>query len=235
MNDDGRQPPCDGEDDSDIRDLMRESDYGGRLRDDFKRDLLRELNHNFKYHPLHSRVLLAAVVVLVAGLAMWRATDVGSGGFNLRPTGHSAAGDPVVEEPLTGVRLNAPAVDGSTDKGVTAAQELYEQISAHDAKVTRLEIWVIGGESAQFVQLEVVRNGETIQVMRGIGGSKRFDRQWRAFRTGSGRAALDAIEHRGVAPEATESVRFMDRDFEMGVWSWDTPDMGRVVYKRSLP
>jgi hypothetical protein len=225
----------DDEGDSDIRALMHESDYSGRLRDDFKRELLRELNHNFKYHPMHSRILLVAAAVLVVGVAMWRVTDVGSDGFTLRPNGRKVGADPIVEAPMTGDRFNAPAVDGSTAEGVTAAQQLYEQISAHDAKVVRLEIWVIGGESVQSVLLEVNRDGVPTQVMHGDRGSSRFSRQWRAFKSGPGRVALDAIERHDSVPQAIESARFFDQDFTVGVWIWETPDFGPVVYKRSMP
>lgn len=230
-----RQPHEDEEGDSDIRALMHESDYSGRLRDDFKRELLRELNHNFKYHPMHSRILLVAAAVLVAGVAMWRVTDVGSDGFNLHLNGSRVGADPVVEEPMTGTRLNAPSVGGSTDEGVTAAQQLYEQISAHDVKVVCLEIWVIGGETVQSVLLEADQNGERKQIMRRFGGSNLFNQRWRAFRSGPNGVALDAIERHDSVPRATESVRFLGQDFTVGVWTWDSLDSGPVVYKRSLP
>ena len=235
MNTQDKQPHEDEEGDSDIRALMRESDFGGRLRDDFKRELLRELNHNFKYHPLHSRVLLVAAAVLVVGVAMWRVTSVGSDGFNLHPNGSRVGSDLIVEEPMTGDRLNAPQIGGSSEEGVAAAQQLYEQIAAHDAKIVRLEIWVIGGESVQSVLLEVNRGGVPTQVMRGARGSSRFDRQWRAFKSGPGRVALDAIERHDSVPQAIESAQFFDQDFTMGVWTWETPDCGTVVYKRSMP
>ena len=146
MNDQQKTRP-DDDDDGDIRSLMAESDYRGRARDDFKRELLRELNHNFSYHPLRTRVLPVAVVVVVAALALWRVTDVGSDGFTLQPTGRTLNGDPVVEAPMTGARFNAPAVGGSAEEGIAAVQDVYEQVAAGAVKVLSLEIWIIGGET----------------------------------------------------------------------------------------
>ena len=140
MSDQEDRTRHEGDDDSDIRALMRESDYQGRLRDEFRRELLRELNHNFRYHPMRSRILLVAVMVLFIGVATWRATDVGSDGFTLHTTGSRVGEDPVVEAPTTGTRLNAPIMDGSVQEGAGVAQDIYEQISANAAKVIRLEI-----------------------------------------------------------------------------------------------
>ncbi|MBK7671862.1 MAG: hypothetical protein IPJ24_10820 [bacterium] len=225
----------DDDDDGDIRSLMAESDYRGRARDDFKRELLRELNHNFSYHPLRTRVLPVAVVVVVAALALWKVTDVGSDGFILQPTGRTLNGDPVVEAPMTGARFNAPAVDGSAEEGIAAAQDVYEQVAAGAVKVLRLEIWIIGGETVYMAQCEIERDGKPELITRARGGTRKFNAPWLAFRSGPGREALEAIERGTLAPATTESVHYLDQDFTMGVWTWNTVASGPIVYKRSLP
>ena len=234
MNDQ-QKPRPDDDDDGDIRALMAESDYRGRARDDFKRELLRELNHNFSYHPLRTRVLPVAVVVVVAALTLWKVTDVGSDGFTLQPTGRTVNGDPVVEAPMTGARFNVPPGGGSTEEGIAAAEDVYEQVAAGAFNVLRLEIWTIGGETVHMAQCEVERDGKPEVITRTRGGTSRFNAPWKAFRSGPGREALEAIERGALAPMATESVRYLDRDFTMGVWTWSTVESGPITYKRSLP
>jgi hypothetical protein len=235
MNDQHKPPHPDSDDDGDIRALMAESDYRGRARDDFKRELLRELNHNFSYHPLRTRVLPVAVVVIVAALTLWKVTDVGSDGFTLQPTGRTVNGDPVVEAPMTGARFNAPPVGGSAAEGIAAAQDAYEQVVAGVAKVLRLEIWTIGGETVHMAQCEIERDGKPELITRTRGATSRFNGPWKAFRSGPGREALEAIERGTLAPETTETVHYLDRDFIMGVWTWNTVASGPIIYKRSLP
>ncbi len=235
MNDRQKPPRPDSDDDGDIRALMAESDYRGRARDEFKRELLRELNHNFSYHPLRTRALPVVAVVIVAALALWRVTDVGSDGFTLHPTGSTVNGDPVVEAPMTGARFNAPPVGGSAEEGIAAAQDVYEQVAAGVAKVLRLEIWIIGGDTVYMARCEVERDGKPELITRVRGGSRRFNAAWRAFRSGPGREALEAIERGALAPATTETVRYLDRDYTVGVWTWNTSESGLIVYKRSLP
>jgi hypothetical protein len=234
MNESENHVPQDGDDDRDIRALMRETDYSGRLSDDFKRDLLREINHNFRYHTLRSRVLPAAFVVLIAGTLMWWTTDVGSDGFSLRTTGSAVENGKVVEAPMTRTRLNAPALDGDDLGGRGAAESVYEQIEADGAKVLRVESWIVNGHTVHQVCLEVEHDGSPTQVMRTIGASGRFGPQWRRFRAGTGRALLDRVATDSIAPQSLESTRLFGRDFTMGVWTWKTSDFDTVVYKKSL-
>lgn len=234
MSDKEKQTHQDGEDDRDIRALMRETEYSGRLRDDFKRELLREINHNFRYHTLRSRVLPVAVVVLVAVSAMWWTTDVGSDGFTLRPTGQAVNNGVVVEAPMTRTRVNSPPITNDDIGGIATAEGVYAQIVAEDARVTRLETWAIGDDTIQFVWLDVQRDGQSRTVVRTIGGSSRFVRCLNSFRAGPGRAMLNAIDIGLVAPQSTETIHALGRDFEMGVWTWETSACGPVVYKWSM-
>lgn len=229
-----KQTQQDREDDRDIRALMRETDYSGRLRDEFKRELLREINHNFRYHRLRSRILPVAVVVLVALCATWWTTDVGSDGFSLWPTGQTVDDGAVVEAPMTGTRFNTPAKDGDRHGGIAPVEDVYAQIAAEDARVLGLETWTIGGDTAHYIRLEVQHEGQPQTVVRTIGGSSRLFRARSDFRAGSGLAKLGAIERGTVAPQTLETIRILGRDFEMGVWTWDARECGRVVYKKSL-
>ena len=232
-HDDTPRPGSD--DDHDLRSLMRDSDYSGRLRDEFKRDLLRELNHNFRYHRLQSRSLVVAVVVLAAGALLWRASDVGSDGFDLVPTGQKVNGNNVVEAPLSGMRFNTVPSEGDTDGGLAATRGVYSQLVAGDAKLLGFESWTIDGQTTQVQRLEVLRNGQPEQLVQASGGSKNFHRSWKQLRKGLLAADLAAIEAGRLAPQRTETIRMRGQDFTVGVWSWDTPTDGRVTYKRSLP
>lgn len=234
MSEPEKQAHKDRDDDRDIRALMRETDYSGRLRDDFKRELLREINHNFRYHTLRSRILPVAVVVLIAVSAAWWTTDVGSDGFNLRATGRSTDGGDIVEAPFTHTRVNAPAVDGDENEGLTAAEGTHEQIVAEDATVIRVETWIIEGETVHHIWLATQHDGQPTQVMRTIGASSRFGRKWRDFRSGQGRALLDAIARDSIGPQSVETAHLLGRDFIMGVWTWETSDCGTIVYKRTM-
>jgi hypothetical protein len=229
-----KQTQQDREDDRDIRALMRETDYSGRLRDEFKRELLREINHNFRYHRLRSRILPVAVVVLVALCATWWTTDVGSDGFSLWPTGKSVNNGVVVEAPMTRMRFNAPSESTDTHEGIASAEGVYAQIAAGDARVVRLEIWTIGEDTIQFVWLDAQHDGEAKTVVRTIGGSSQSIRCLYSFRTGPARAMLKAIDHGSVTPHSIETTRALGRDFEMGTWVWETSECGPVVYKKSL-
>jgi len=229
-----KQTQQDREDDRDIRALMRETDYSGRLRDEFKRDLLREINHNFRYHRLRSRILPVAVVVLLGISAAWWTTDVGSDGFNLLPTGRAVDGVPVVEAPMTHTRFNVPTVDGDERHSLRATEGVYDQIASGDAKVLRLEIRQIGNDVVQCVWLEVLHNGEPTEVMRTIGDSARFSRQWSDFQSGPARELVEAIRRDAVTPQRIERVTIGGREFAMGIWTWNTKEYGQVIYRRSL-
>ena len=230
-DDPGREP----DDDRDLRSLMGESDYSGRPRDEFKRGLLRELNHNFRYHRLRSRALAFAVVVMAAGTVLWRANDVGSDSFELRPTGRMVNGGEVVEAPLSGTRFHNIPAEGDTDGGLAATQELYAQLAAGDLELLGVEIWIIDGHTTQFLWREVQRDGETFTLTQARGGTKQSARRLRQLRAGSRQADLAAIKEGRLAPHRTETIRMEGRDFTLGVWVWDTPTDGRVTYKRSLP
>lgn len=229
-----KQTQQDREDDRDIRALMRETDYSGRLRDEFKRDLLREINHNFRYHRLRSRILPVAVVVLLGISAAWWTTDVGSDGFNLLPTGRTVDDGAVVEAPMTGTRFNVQPESNDTQEDIASVEGVYAQLAAGDAKVVRLETWTIDRETIQFVWLEVRHDGQVKNVVRAIGGSSKRVRCIKDFRSGSGRAMLKAIDGGSMAPQATETMRALGRDFEMGVWTWETAECGQVLYKKSV-
>lgn len=235
MKDQEDTTQCERDDDRDIRSLMRDSDYSGRPRDEFKRDLLRELNHNFTYHSRRSRALVVAVVILAAGGVLWQAKDVGSDGFDLFPTGRKVNGGDILEAPMTGTRINTVPVEGDTDGGLAAAQEVYAQLMAGDAKLVGVQFWTFGGHTAQFVVQEVQFNGQPEQVMQSSGGPRDFRLRLRDLRKGPLKADLAAIEEGRLAPQRTESLRFRGRDFTMGVWTWNIPSDGLVTYKRSLP
>lgn len=234
MSEREKQTQQDCEDDRDIRALMRETDYSGRLRDEFKRDLLREINHNFRYHRLRSRILPVAVVVLLGISAAWWTTDVGSDGFSLRPTGRAVDGVPVVEAPMTRTQINVPTADGDEHQSLRAAEGVFDQIAARDAKVLRLEIRQIGNDVVKCVWLEVLHNGEPTEVVRKIGDSERFSRQWSGFQSGPARELIEAIQRDSVAPQRVERMTFEGREFAMGTWTWNTEKYGQVIYRRSL-
>lgn len=220
------------EDDRDIRALMRESDYTGRMRDEFRRNLLRELNHNFAYHRLKTRLLVTAVVLLSGSAVIMQVTNVGSGDFNLVPDGSTPAGDIVLEAPLSGNRINAPIGDGNAAEAKANAESILERMDAGMTHTVQVEAWTIRGTTVFYETMDVLRDGKPDQIVNTPTDDGRFMRDYLLCLKSGGADYLVRIDRGELAPAGIDTVFYDGLTLPMARWTWTSPELGTIVYRR---
>jgi len=220
------------EDDRDIRELMRESDYTGRMRDEFRRNLLRELNHNFAYHRLKTRLLVTAVVVLSGTAVIMQVTNVGSGDFNLVPDGSTSAGDLVLEAPLSGNRFNVPPGDGDPAEGKAKAEDIFERMQAGLTQTVQVEAWTIRGKTVFSETLDIYGGEKTVRRTNMTFDDERFRQDFLLCSRSGGADYLAMIDRGELAPAGIDTVEYDGLTLPMARWTWTAPELGTIVYRR---
>lgn len=222
-------------DDRDIRAFMRESAYQGRMRDDFKRNLLRELNHNFAYHRFRTRMVASVVVVLgaLSATSLFRPTDVSSDAFDLNPVGIDVGGQPLMESPNSQFRINLPGRDDPRSEGQMSAEEVYERIKAGFFSLVSVESWTIEDETLVVTTLDVLGdNGRSKRVSNTTTDSDALTTKFYELSTSDSRKVMDLIDAGKIPPEGTDTVDIEGGPLPMDRWTWTDAKFGRIVYHR---
>ena len=230
MNDDTPRHERGHRDDRDIRLLMRESDYPGKAREDFKRNLLREINHNFTYHRTRTRLLVTAVVVLGSLAAVMKVTDVGSDGWSLSETGRVVDGGAVLEAPFTGERIGV-ATGLTGEAGRAEAERIYAEIVAGEMILREVVAWTFEGETT-FILVQQRPGAAPGELNPSITGSPENAARIARFLQGAGRSHLDSIAAGTSEAEATDLVSYAGIPLPMARWTWEVPGFGTVVYRK---
>ncbi len=230
------QPVQDDVDDRDIRDLMREADYPGRMSDAFKRSLARDLNRNFAYRRLRTQMVAAAAVVVavVSMITLFHATDVGSDAFELEPQGWTSGGRPVVESPITGWRINVPSRNDPASKGRMSAEEIYEREQAGLTKLVSVESWTVDGESFVHEIRDVLGDDgkAALQMAHPVEGSVPLALKLLKWKKSDGKAVMDSINAGLKLPDGTDTVEYRGGPLTMSRWTCPDSTLGTVIYRR---
>ncbi len=224
------------EDDRELRELLRQASYEGRPRDEFKRQLRQQLDHNFSYHRRRNLAVVTALVVLVGSAALLRTTDVGSDSFDLLDTGRTTGTSPIFRAPMGGTGYSYGKPGASVDELRQAMEQVHEQFAAGTARLTMIEGWSIGGRSAFYGLFDTSVDGEVLEVSRSLNDKKpEFTLLLIAFNEDHEEAFLADIES-GVLPRSgSELVDVGGYRLVMTRWEREVPGYGLVTYWRGFP